>query len=143
MGVNKRPLSMREGKIFLDGALIADSCKFNVVFTPKVWEGKTLGEMGTNRRYTGYDITGTLEAWKSTNLIKSKIMEYVRTGRTPEMTITGINEDTNSDYYDTNGADKVTLAGCVLTGDVTLMDLDTDGDVAKESLKFGAKKIVE
>ena len=48
--VNKSPLCAREGKIYIDGALVADSCKFQLYVTPKVWEGKTLSEKGTNRR---------------------------------------------------------------------------------------------
>lgn len=141
MGVNKRPLSAREGKIYLDGDLIADTCRFQAVFTPNVWEGKALSEPGTNRRYIGYDITGTLEMWRTTPLIKNKIKEYITTGATPEFTITGINDDVNSDYYDANGTDKITLLGVVLTGDINLMDLDTDGDVIRDSLSFGAKKL--
>ena len=66
--VNKSPLCAREGKIYIDGTLVADSCKFQLYFTPKVWEGKTLSEKGTNRRWIGYDITGTLEQWKTTNM---------------------------------------------------------------------------
>lgn len=139
--VNKRPLSMREGKVFLDGSEVADSCKLNLLFTPKVWEGKTLGEAGTNRRWIGYDITGTIEQWKTTNMWKKKVLEYIESGATPEFTIQGICEDKNSDYYDTNGGDTVTVVGCVMTGDIPLMDLDTDGDVVKESIKFGAKDL--
>ena len=35
--VNRSPLSAREGKVYLDGVLIADTCKFQVVFKPDVW----------------------------------------------------------------------------------------------------------
>lgn len=139
--VNKSPLSAREGKVYLDGTMVADACKFQLLFTPKVWEGKCLGEKGTNRRWTGYDITGTIEEWKTTNMWKKKIQEYLKTGATPEFTIQGISEDKNSDYYDINKGDKVTAVGCVMTGDIPLMDLDTDGDVVKESIKFGAKDL--
>lgn len=140
--VNKRPLSVREGNVYLDGDLVADTCKYNAIFTPTVWSGKTLGERGTNRRWTGYDITGTLDSWKTTNLYREKITEYIKTGRTPEFTIYGVNDDVNSDFYDRFGKDEVTLIGCVLTGDITLMDLDTDGDVAKISVAFGAKDML-
>ena len=140
--VNKRPLSVRDGKVYLDGALVADACKFNAVFTPAVWSGKTLGEKGTNRRWTGYDITGTLDSWKTNNLYREKINEYIKSGDTPEFTLYGVNDDQNSDFFDQNGKDEVTLMGCVLTGDIPLMDLDTDGDVAKISIAFGAKDML-
>lgn len=141
-GENKRPLSARDGKVYIDGDLVADACKFQILFTPSVWEGKSLSEKGTNRRYTGFDIKGTISQWKTTPFWKRKIMEYIETGRTPEMTMTGVNDDENSDYYDINGTDTITAVGCVLTGDIPLMDLDTDGDVVKEELSFGAKRVI-
>ena len=64
--VNRSPLSAREGKVYLDGVLIADTCKFQVVFKPDVWSGKQLSEPGTNRRWIGYDIEVTIEEWKTT-----------------------------------------------------------------------------
>lgn len=139
--VNKSPLSAREGVVYLDGALVADSCKFQLVFTPDVWEGKCLGDKGINRRWLGYTITGTIEQWKTNNIYKKKIQEYLESGATPEFTIQGISEDKNSDYYEINQGDKVTAIGCVMTGDIPLMDLDTEGDVVKESIKFGAKNL--
>lgn len=138
---NKSPLCAREGKIYIDGDLVADSCKFQLYFTPKVWEGKTLSEKGTNRRWIGYDITGTLEQWKTTNMWKKKVLEYIKTGATPELKIQGICEDEHSDYYDLNKGDSITAIGCVITGKIALMDLDTDGDVVKDSIEFGAKDI--
>lgn len=38
--VNSSPLSSREGKVYINGVLVADSCKFKVIFKPKVWSGK-------------------------------------------------------------------------------------------------------
>lgn len=141
--VNKSPVSARDGKVYLDGSLIADACKFSAKFTPDVWEGKVLGERGTNRRWLGYDITGTIEQWKTTPLYKKKILEYIQTGATPEFKIQGISEDKNSDFYVNNGgSETITLVGCVLTGDVPLMELDTEGDVMKESVEFGAYDMV-
>lgn len=139
--VNKSPLSMREGKVYIDGTLVADSCKFQLKFTPSVWAGKTLSEPGTNRRWIGYDITGVIEAWKTTNMWKKKVQEYIKSGKTPEFKIQGICEDINSDYYDKNKKDEVTAVGCVMTGDINLMDLDTDGEVVKETINFGAKSL--
>lgn len=139
--VNKSPLSAREGKVYIDGMKVADSCKFQLVFTPKVWEGKALGDSGTNRRWVGYDITGTIEQWKTTNMWKKKIQEYLKSGKTPEFKIQGIVEDKHSDYYDINGVDTITAIGCVMTGDIPLMGMDTDGEVVKESIKFGAKDL--
>ena len=140
--VNARPLSAREGKVFIDGNLVADSCKFKVVFKPDVWSGKQLSEPGTNRRCTGYDIEVTIEEWKTTRRYRGIVEEYLKSGATPEMTIQGIQTDVNSDFYDRSGSETVTCVGCVPTGDINLIEMDTDGDVVKESITFGAKRIV-
>ena len=139
--VNSSPLSARKGKVYIDGVTIADSCKFKVVFKPDVWEGKQLSEQGTNRRWIGYDIEVTLEEWKTTNRYKEMVDKYLKSGATPELTIQGIQTDKNSDFYDRNGSNKITCVGCVPTDDMTLSDMDTDGDVVKDSVKFGAKRI--
>ena len=59
-------------------------------------------------------------------MYKKKVLEYIKTGKTPEMKIQGISEDKNSDYYDINKGDTITAVGCVMTGDISLMELDTD-----------------
>ena len=138
--VNRSPLSAREGKVYLDGVLIADTCKFQVVFKPDVWSGKQLSEPGTNRRWIGYDIEVTIEEWKTTRRYRNMIDSYLKDGKTPELTIQGVQTDKNSDFYATNKSETVTCVGCVPTDDINLIDMDTDGDVVKESIKFGAKR---
>ncbi len=139
--VNRSPLSAREGKVYLDGILIADTCKFKVVFKPDVWSGKQLSEPGTNRRWIGYDIEVTIEEWKTTRRYRNMIDSYLKTGRTPELTIQGVQTDKNSDFYEKNKSETVTCIGCVPTGDMNLIDMDTEGDVVKESITFGAKRV--
>ena len=139
--VNSRPLSAREGKAYIDGVVVYDACKFKVVFKPDVWEGKQLSELGTNRRWIGYDIEVILEEWKTTNRYKDMVEKYLKSGVTPELTIQGIQTDKNSDFYDRNGSNKITCVGCVPIDDISLSDMDTDGDVVKDSVKFGAKRI--
>lgn len=139
--VNSRPLSAREGKAYIDGVVVYDACKFKIVFKPDVWEGKQLSEQGTNRRWIGYDIEVTLEEWKTTNRYKDMVDKYLKSGVTPELTIQGIQTDKNSDFYDRNGSNKITCVGCVPIDDISLSDMDTDGDVVKDSVKFGAKRI--
>ena len=139
--VNSSPLSAREGKVYIDGVLVADSCKFKVVFKPDVWSGKQLSERGTNRRWIGYDIEVQVSQWKTNRMYRTMIDKYLKDGTTTEMTIQGIQDDKNSDFYATNKSEKVTCVGCVPTGDINLIDMDTEGDVVKEEITFGAKRI--
>lgn len=139
--VNSSPLSAREGKVYIDGVLIADSCKFKVTFKPDVWSGKQLSEPGTNRRWIGYDIEVQITEWKTTRRYRGMVDKYLKTGATPEFMIQGIQTDKNSDFYAANKSEKVTCVGCVPTGDINLIEMDTDGDVVKEDITFGAKKV--
>lgn len=142
MQYNKSPISLREGKVFIDGVEVMDSVKCNIKFTPDVWTGKQLGERTPSTRYLGYAITGSITRRRSTPWLKEKIAEYIKTGKTPELTIQGVMNDENSDFYKENGEDTVTCVGCVLTGDMNLIDLDSNGDVVDDVISFNAKDIV-
>lgn len=50
--------------------------------------------------------------------------------------------DDNSDYYETYGTNTVTAVGCVLTGDLPLTRLDSNGEVVEDNIAFNAKDIV-
>ena len=137
----RKPLSLEEGKIFIDGVEVIDAAKLTILYQPKVWSGKMLGDKGTNRRWLGRDITGTLDEYRTTPRFNNIVAKYENDGITPELTIQGIRVDKDSDYYELSGSESVTLTGCVLTGDITLLSLDTDGEVVKDSISFGAKHI--
>lgn len=142
MEYNKNPISLREGKIFIDGVECADSVKCEIKFTPDVWTGRQLGERTPSSRWLGAAITGTITRRRSTPWLKEAIAKYQKDKSTPEFTIQGIMDDENSDYYNDNGADTVTCVGCVLTGDLTLISLDSDGQVLDDAISFNAKDIV-
>lgn len=142
MEYNKNPISLREGKVFIDGVEVADSVACTIKFTPDVWTGKQLGERTNSSRWLGYNITGSITRRRSTNWLAEKIKEYRKSGATPEMKIQGIMNDENSDYYAAHGTDTVTCVGCVLTGDLPLTALDSGGEVVDDVIAFNAKDIV-
>ncbi len=139
MGENRKPLSLKEGKAYIDGVEVMDAIKLHVAYVPTVWAGKMLGDKGTNRRWTGRDITGTLDEYKTTPRWENIVKEYEANGKTPELTIQAVRTDKDSDYYDISGSESMTITGVVITGEIPLIDLDTDGDVVKQSISFGAK----
>ncbi len=142
MEYNKSPISLREGKVMLDGLVVADCVKCEIKFTPDVWSGKQLGERTPSSRWLGAKITGTITRRRTTPFLKEKIKEYLKSGKTPEMTIQGIMNDTNSDYYESHGSDVVTAVGCVLTGDLTLTSLDSNGEILDDNIAFNVKNLV-
>lgn len=139
---NKSPISLREGKVFIDGLEVMDSVACTINFTPEVWSGKQLGEQTNSNRWLGYAIAGTITRRRSTPWLKDAIKQYIATHRTPEFTIQGIMSDANSDYYADNGSDVVTAVGCVLTGDLALTQLDSSGEIVDDAIGFSAKDIV-
>ena len=142
MEYNKNPISLREGKIFIDGVECADSIKCEIKFTPDVWTGRQLGEITQSSRWLGATITGTITRRRSTPWLREAIKKYMSDKGTPEFTIQGIMDDENSDYYADNGSETVTCVGCVLTGDLNLINLDSGGEVVDDAISFNAKDIV-
>lgn len=142
MQYNKNPISLREGKVFIDGVEVMDSIKFKIKFTPDVWTGRQLGERTPSSRWLGCQITGEMTRRRSTPWLREAINRYNKTKETPEFTIQGIANDENSEFYSANGADVVTCVGCVLTGDINLIDLDSGGNVVEDSVSFNIKDIV-
>ena len=142
MAVNKRRVSLREGSLFLNGTKILDAVKCEAVYTPEVAESRGLKEKGLSRRWIGHDITGTITEYRTTPWVHDAIKDYIKTGVTPEFTLQGIQDDKNSDYFDKNGKIKVTLKGVVLTGDLSLLNLDAEGDLLQDEIEFGAHDMV-
>mgnify|MGYP000810461413 CR=1 FL=1 len=127
---NDNPIALSEGKVFVDGVQILDGVKFELKFTPDVYTGKVLGERSPSSRWMGYTITGTITRRISTPWYKEIVQKYQKDGITPECTIQGVMDDKGSDYYQMYGSDTVTAVGCVFTGDIPLMALDTAGAVS-------------
>ena len=80
MEYNKSPLSMREGKVMIDGVVVADSIKCEIKFTPDVWSGKQLGEKTDSSRWLGGKITGTITRRRSAPFLKPIIADYRKRG---------------------------------------------------------------
>ncbi len=141
MEYNRSPISLREGVIYIDGVLVADSVSFTLTWTPDVWNGRLLGDRSTSSRWLGYSVTGEIVRRRSTPFLDEKIAEYAASGQTPEMTIQGIMNDTNSDYYAEHGIITKTAVGCVLTSGFTLISLQSDGQVLDDTISFNARDV--
>ena len=139
---NHSPISLREGKVFIDGLEVMDCVKCTITYKPEIWAGGQLGERSKSRRQLGYDIEGSITERRATSWLKDTIKKFISSGRTPEFTIQGIMDDQNSDYYESNGSDVVTAVGCVLTGDINLTQLDREGQIFEETIPFAAYDVI-
>ena len=139
---NKNPLLLTEGNIFVDGTEIMDCVKCEIKFTPDVWTGKVLGERSPSSRWKGYTVTGTITQRRTTPFFREIVEKYQNDGVTPVCTIQGIMTDKGSDYWQNYGNCTATAVGCVFTGDIMLIALDSGGDVVDDSISFNAKDVV-
>lgn len=135
---NRSPISLREGKIFINGVEVADCVNCTINFTPEVAQVRQLGDLAQSTKYLGYTISGTLTRWRSNSWMMDMIDDYIKTRKTPEFKITGMQNDVGSDYYAENGAKTITAYGCVFTGDIPLMSLDSKGEILEDQLTFSA-----
>lgn len=71
MKYNKSPISLREGKVFIDGVEVMDGIKANIKFTPDVWTGKQLGEKTPSSRYPP-------KGKKATEVNKGNIISFAK-----------------------------------------------------------------
>jgi len=138
----RKPMSLKEGHVYLDGEEIIDSLTCTINFSPEVAEHRRLNQQSKSRRWLGFDITGTMSQYKSTPFFKNAIKGYLNTNVTPVFAITGVQDDPASDYGESYGKDLVTLTGVVITSEIPLIQLDSDGELVTEEIDFGASDIV-
>lgn len=140
VGGNKRPLILRNGRVFLDNVEVMEASKISILYQPEVAKYRSLREKGYNRRWIGRDITGSLDEYRTTNWLVDEVKKNETSGVTPEFTIQATRDDEGSNFHETHkDGESVTITGVVLTGDIPLIDLDSEGEFVKDSISFGAK----
>lgn len=142
MTYNRNPISLRDGKAFIDGVEVMDSIKLEIKFTPDVAKNALLGDKTESSRWLGGSYSGSITRRRSTNFLEEKIKDYINTGKTPELTIQGVMTDKNSDYYQENGDHTVTAVGCVMTGDLSLLSLDRSGEFVEDVIGLNIKDVI-
>ncbi|WP_206458706.1 phage tail tube protein [Anaerovorax sp. IOR16] len=140
--MGKQRPSLREGKLYLDGNCVMDAIKAEFFFAPEVSESRAIGQKGKSRRWIGRDVTGNISEYKSTPWLKEAVKKYEETGKTPQFTLVGVNDDPNSDYGATYGNDVVTLESVVLTSEIPLIQLDSEGEHVICDYEFGAENVI-
>ncbi|MCM1227690.1 MAG: phage tail tube protein [Clostridium sp.] len=142
MKFNRNPMALTQGKAFIDGIEVLDGIKFEIKFTPKVASASYIGDQTPSSRWIGGSFTATMTRYRSTNFLEDKIREYMQTGITPEIKLQGVMTDKNSDYYAEHGEHTITAVGCVMTGDLSLISIDTGGEFVEEVIGFNIKDVI-
>lgn len=92
---------------------------------------KTLGRRGTQHKTTGWNGTGSMTIYYVTSVFRQLMLDYIKTGRDTNFSITVTNEDPNT----TIGAQTITLLGVNLDS-VMMVSLDTESDAMEEDMDF-------
>lgn len=141
--INRRRILLNKGRIYWDGETIADGVKSEITITPIVTTSRSLNEVIPSSRWAGIEsIKVSVSEYRCTSRVKDMIKKYLETGETPEVTIQGIQDDKNSDYYDTVGKEVVTALGCVPTDAMKLLSIDSSsGEHLQDELTFNCKDL--
>ncbi len=141
--INRRRILLNKGKMYWDGETIADGVKSEITITPIVTTSRSLNEVVPSSRWAGIEsIKVSITEYRSTARVKDMVKKYLETGETPEVTIQGIQDDKNSDYYDTVGKEVVTALGCVPTDAMKLLSIDSSSsDHLQDELSFNCKDL--
>ena len=134
-------MSAREGRAYVNGSEVTSLIKLNAVFTPEISEKRTVGQRSTSAKILGFGITGTITQYKATRWLRNGIKQYLNTGVFPQMDIQATMDDADSDFYEQYGAERIQLIGVQLSGDLTLIDLDAEGEEVQEEVTFIASEV--
>lgn len=131
------PMLKTEGKLFIDGEEFAQAKKVLIKVTLNNSKSKPLGVKTEKTRTVGYTISVEVGLFKTNKFAVSIVKNYLDKGLTPEFTIQALNNDKGSDFFKKYGNDVVTVTGCVPTGDLTMIDLDSSStDYVEETINF-------
>lgn len=134
-------MSAREGRGFVNGKKVTSLLKLNAVFTPEITDKRTVGQKGTSSKVVGYAITGTITQFKATRWLRDAIKQYLTTGIFPQMDIQAVSDDSDSDFHNSFGEERIQLIGVQLTGDLPIIDIDAEGEEIQEEISFSASEI--
>ena len=142
MNAKVNPQLKSEGKLFLDGEHCLSAKGINIKATLNNSTSKCLGDKSPSHRNVSYDLASTVTRYKVEPFGKKVILNYIEKGITPEFTIQAMNNDAGSDFFKQFGDDTVTVTGAVLSGDLSLIDLDASStDYVEETLNFVGGKL--
>ena len=125
-------LSGTAGKLWVDDDLLSNSKSFEAKVTGNFEDIKIAGEYGTDAKYMGYSIAGTINLHKIDSKIAKKVADGFISGNLPEITLISGIDDPAAD-----GIEKVQLDGVYFT-EFTLNKWEV-GAISDEEVPFRAR----
>ena len=97
-----------------------------------------LGNLGTSNKYTGWNGSGTMTCYYMTSDFRKAILNYIKTGIMPSISITIINDDPSSG----RGIQRTTLGG-VTFDSIDLAKVNVEDASLEESLPFKFSEVID
>lgn len=135
-------ISLTEGRIIVDGEVRTNAISAKATFTINTVAVKALGARNEGNKPTGYKIAGSLVQYKVSRWLIDICKEYQNTGILKPFDLQGVIEDKASMYYRENGVTRDTFVNCMLTGDIPIFDINSQGETMTEEISFTAEKII-
>ena len=136
------PMSAKETAIYMDGIHQTNATGFEFKATITTKPSAVLGQRGETTRVENIKYTGTFKLYKRDPWLQEYIKFVQEHGYHKRFDLTGLSDSEGSDYYQRHGSQTVTMLNCVLTGDITLLMGDTNGDDVLETLSFEAETML-
>lgn len=120
------------GKVWFDGELFANVKSFEAKLTGTFEDVAISGQLGTDSKYTGYSIEGTMTLHKVDSKVAKMCANGFVTGNVPTFTVIASTDDPQA-----QGMEKVELSGVHIT-EMMLHKFEV-GTVGEEEVPFRAK----
>ena len=136
------PISSHQAGLYINKKHQTNCVGFKAQGTVDTKESRVIGQQTTKPRVRGVKFSGELRFYKASPWLAKYLMDVQERQFKQEFEIMGVLDDDPSDFGKQFGKQIVTLTGCVLTGDIVIMESDTNCDDEEEVVQFLAEKLV-
>ncbi len=122
------------GKVWFNDTELGNIKSFEAKMKAKYEDIDIANELGDDKKFIGYSITGTMVLHKTDSTIAKAVFDSWNEGATPTLTIVAKNADPSAD-----GDEKISLTG-VTIDELTLLKIEQK-KALEEEVPFCAKKV--
>ena len=135
------PITSHQAAIYMNDVHQTNCTGFTFKATIDTKESRVIGQQATKPRIRAVKYSGDIKFYKRSPWL----LEYVKYLQTHQyylpFDLIGLVDDEGSDFYRLFGTQTINLENCVLNGDLTLMQSDTNCEDVEESVTFLAERL--
>lgn len=136
------PVSSHQAALYMNGQHQTNCIGFKAVGTVDTKESRVIGQQTTKPRVRAVKFSGEMRFYKNSPWLAEYLKNVMQHQYTAAFDLMFFMDDDGSDYFKKFGKQKIQLTGCVITGDVTIMESNTNCDDLEETVQFMAEKMI-